>query len=705
MGNNNTRRCGVQQFLSQRITIRPVLLGIACALILSAQKPPVGGSRDLQYTEEKRPVGQPVVTAVPRGHALVIGVGKYPRLTAEQQLKFAESDAEAIYRVLISQEGGGIPPENVRKLIGSQATVENVRKSLEEWLPNVASEGDRVIVYFAGHGYVKNGKGYLAPYDFDPQQFEGTSYPMAGLGSILANKVKARWKLLLTDACHSGKITPATTVDAFISSLGAPQHSFLTLTASRGTEQSFEDADLGGGYGVFTYFLEKGWYGAANRNNDPIVTADELIDYVRNNVKEYLRQRGAMQTPQESPDFDPDMILGFNAKHGAPEGVPLASGDLLIEANMEGVQVYLDDRPVGSVSPASPLQLPGIPPGKHVLKGVKTGYDPDVKHIQVVPGRRETFTLRIQFARRRKQAAEEFFERGLKLYETQKNAGELERAAVEFSKALERDPTDRDAAFYGCLSRQLLGDTEAALAACKTAVSIDPDYPATRNQYAVLLLETGDTAEAIRQLSESARIDAKNTITHSHLAQAYRMAAAYDKSIEAAGRAVALDSGNAQAYLWRAESLRMAGNFANARDEYRRYLELNNFDASLGETLRYHLIGFGATKRRADQRQFYGNQQYLAYAGICECEQRLGNLMRARSYCQKALKIDPRDSYTFFFLGKIHSMLFNLTKSRRDLMEARRNYEQVVAINPDLEESKQAKSYISQIDGLLARLK
>ena len=36
----------------------------------------------------------------------------------------------------------------------------------EDWLPSVAKPADRVVVYFAGHGFVQGGRGYLAPGDY-----------------------------------------------------------------------------------------------------------------------------------------------------------------------------------------------------------------------------------------------------------------------------------------------------------------------------------------------------------------------------------------------------------------------------------------------------------------------------------------------------------------------------------------------------------
>jgi len=42
------------------------------------------------------------------------------------------------------------------------------------------------------------------------------------------------------------------------------------------------------------------------------VTADELVGYVKREVKNYAKQRGRQQTPLEFGDFPDDMILGFS---------------------------------------------------------------------------------------------------------------------------------------------------------------------------------------------------------------------------------------------------------------------------------------------------------------------------------------------------------------------------------------------------------
>src|ERR1019366_2119288 len=205
-------------------------------------------SRDLKY-EEDRPAQAPVT--IPRGYALVVGIAKYKNLPAKAQLDFAERDAESVYSVLINPEGGNFRAENVHRLIGAKATLANLKQELEVWLPSVAKESDRVVIYFAGHGFISGGRGYLAPYDLDPNNIPGTGYPMDTLGQVAGSRIKAKWKGLLTDACHSGAITPDAEAQALNQSLLDMSRSMFSLTASRDRERSFESKDWGSGHGIF----------------------------------------------------------------------------------------------------------------------------------------------------------------------------------------------------------------------------------------------------------------------------------------------------------------------------------------------------------------------------------------------------------------------------------------------------------------------
>ena len=259
-------------------------------------------SRDLKYEENR-----PAVTSatIPRGYALIVGVAGYKNLPASAQLEYSERDADSIYSILISPEGGNFRAENVHRLTGAKATLANIKQELEGWLPSVAKEDDRVFVYFAGHGFVQGGRAYLAPYDLDPKNIAGTGYPMDTLGSVAGSKIKSKWKVLVTDSCHSGAITPDADALAYNRSLLDLSRSMFSLTASRDRERSFESKDWGGGHGIFTYYVVKGLEGAADENGDGIVTADELADYARRNVREATM---GMQNPtSDRGSFDPKM--------------------------------------------------------------------------------------------------------------------------------------------------------------------------------------------------------------------------------------------------------------------------------------------------------------------------------------------------------------------------------------------------------------
>src|SRR5579875_2179628 len=129
-------------------------------------------SRDLTYKKNEPPkTDVPSASAaaphIPRSYALVIGISKYRNLPAQAQLQYPDVDAESVYTVLISPEGGQFPAENVHKLINEKATAANIRQELEQWLPSVTHPDDRVLIYFAGHGFVSNATAYIAPYDID----------------------------------------------------------------------------------------------------------------------------------------------------------------------------------------------------------------------------------------------------------------------------------------------------------------------------------------------------------------------------------------------------------------------------------------------------------------------------------------------------------------------------------------------------------
>ena len=659
--------------------------------------------RDLKFV--KQPPIQGTV-GIPRSYALVVGIADYAKLPPRGQLKFPGRDAAAVYTSLISPEGGQFPPENVHRLIDKQATLANLRKELEEWLPGVSKEGDRVVIYFAGHGFVSAGQAYLAPYDIDLKDIPGTSYPMKTLGQVVGNKIKAKWKILLTDACHSGAITPEADASQINTSLVRIDESLFSLTASRDREQSFESDIWGGGHGVFTYYLMKAIEGEADDNRDGVVTADELAEYVRVNVR---RETSAKQNPTaERGSFDPQMILAYNPAR-APSGPASAPkfGGLIVETNMDGVEIFVDGKSQGTINKDKPLRLPGLLPGVHTVKGVRMGYEPDGPREETVyPGQETTVTVRIAIARRRTKAALDAFDDGLELYQKgfEKN---YKAAAVAFEKALAIDPKYSQAALYLGRVYNALFDSEKAKAAFQRAIEIDPDYAEARASYGGMLLDLGDLDESIRQLNASVIKEPGNSLTNSLLAQAFLRKGALKEGERFARESIRLNAGHPEAHFWLAEALRFEKQCPEARSEYAQYLRLSDFDSKLAGKLNYYVLGYLAgigKKKRAAQTDIWRELQFMAHFGLCDCARMSKDYDVAIRSCQQALSLDRTDLFAHYALGVTYVEKFNLQKSAGLLAAAKSHFEAVVKLNPEAQEADKARKYVASINQMLLTL-
>jgi uncharacterized caspase-like protein len=75
-------------------------------------------------------------------------------------------------------------------------------------------------------------------------------------------------------------VTPINLFSKYLQALGR-EEGRLVLTASRVYEPSQERPDWGGGHGIFTYSVLRGLKGEADVDHDGVVTAGELLDYLR----------------------------------------------------------------------------------------------------------------------------------------------------------------------------------------------------------------------------------------------------------------------------------------------------------------------------------------------------------------------------------------------------------------------------------------
>jgi tetratricopeptide (TPR) repeat protein len=214
------------------------------------------------------------------------------------------------------------------------------------------------------------------------------------------------------------------------------------------------------------------------------------------------------------------------------------------------------------------------------------------------------------------------------------------------------------------------------------------------------LLDIGATDESIRQLNTVLQRDPNHAQALTMLAQAYRSKELFPQSIEASRKAIALVPKNAEPHLWLADSLRFTNKYADAIPEYDQYLQLSDFNSKLAGQLNYYvlgsLIGLGKKKRAAEQ-DIWKEFRNIAYYGKCECEQKLARLDAAIADCQTALTYDPKDPFSHYTLALAFMTQAKKSGNVAGLSPALNHFEQMLAINPDLDQAAIARKNVSAI--------
>ena len=225
---------------------------------------------------------EPQEAGTNEGHtwAILIGVEKYQHLNP---LHYTINDVKQLEDTL--HERGGV--ERLRAMTDDADDAEwrPLRSSLMAAIPEFLKRpgpNDRLILYFSGHG-VRDSKGtlYLAPIDCDPKDLASTGISVAWLRDQLAG-CKASLKLLVLDACHAGSEKgedqpPAVSANElarpFVDLSGV-----VTFASSTGDERSqiWDDKKQS----LYSYWLNQGLKGHADKDGDGAIEMDELNEYV-----------------------------------------------------------------------------------------------------------------------------------------------------------------------------------------------------------------------------------------------------------------------------------------------------------------------------------------------------------------------------------------------------------------------------------------
>jgi hypothetical protein len=190
----------------------------------------------------------------------------------EQKLRYAESDAARVAELM--SEIGGVRDENQVVLRGK--TADQVRRALIALNERIRSDqraghDAMLFVYYSGHG------------DADALHLGDTRLELRELEALVRGS-SAQIRILVIDSCRSGAVTrvkggaPAPPI-ALSSVIEVPGEGIIVLTASTSGEDAQESDQLAGSF--FTHYLLSALHGAADENNDQIVTVTEAFAHTR----------------------------------------------------------------------------------------------------------------------------------------------------------------------------------------------------------------------------------------------------------------------------------------------------------------------------------------------------------------------------------------------------------------------------------------
>ncbi|RUS19549.1 hypothetical protein BC937DRAFT_87302 [Endogone sp. FLAS-F59071] len=285
--------------------------------------------------------------------ALVIGTGTNLEGDISPSFKSCINDAEWLAELLQDPSVCGYPKENVKVLLGENATRVNIIEKLDEIKEKVLELEDdevkkcTVVFFFSGHGAKEGEKTYLIPYGCNtPSKNDAIS------GDMLFEKFKAMDSgrvLLLLNACYSGAVMPRLGDDDQETSKAATPFTkiqvnkllsgkgFAYLSASQPSQASltgYLSKQTKKRYSPFTIGLARGFAGLSKKNYyDNLVY---IADLQTNCVAYVSRKTKGKQIPHF--DYKGDNFAVGYFKPGASDRYPLLGEDVEFDIEPEDVQ-------------------------------------------------------------------------------------------------------------------------------------------------------------------------------------------------------------------------------------------------------------------------------------------------------------------------------------------------------------------------------
>jgi hypothetical protein len=250
--------------------------------------------------------------------AIIIGIDEYEEKEKINILPGAGKDAEEIHERFIANCKFKV--DNNHYLVGKKATRKNILKAVSD-IFRKDTKCDLVAFYYSGHGITDpyDKKGYLAPYDMDPEDPVVSGIDMDDLKNIIFNSKNDASVLMILDCCYAGISTEtnrnmledpktrqlyATKLQNIVSSendntleIEDSGQGKIILASSEPDAVSRErvfthlNNDKPHSHGVFSFHLIEGLDGKAANSDTGIITIDDLRKYISKEMQQTENQQ------------------------------------------------------------------------------------------------------------------------------------------------------------------------------------------------------------------------------------------------------------------------------------------------------------------------------------------------------------------------------------------------------------------------------
>lgn len=306
--------------------------------------------------------------------ALIIGNSAY----TSSPLKNPVNDARAM--------AGALREVGFEVLLRENVSEKDMKRAVEEFGDRRRGGGVGVF-FFAGHGIQAGGRNYLMPVDANIRNERDLDIEAIDVSRVLSRMEDARNRLniVILDACRDNPFGRSFRNAARgLASIDAPSGTLIAYATAPGRLAR----DGSGVNSLFTGELVK-----AIRESS--LRLEDVFKRVRASVRQLTNGE---QIPWEASSVEGDFVFNLGRTPAVTKEIVREYGILTIRGRLAGIEVWLDDRRLGTTESGIALVIRDLETGRYRLKARKEGHKDWEREVQVTADQRTDVLIELASA-------------------------------------------------------------------------------------------------------------------------------------------------------------------------------------------------------------------------------------------------------------------------------------------------------------------